>query len=255
MIGRHGIRGAAKRAGKAVLDALLPPHCLSCETAVGHFGTLCSSCWRRLTFISAPQCEVCGVPFEYDLGADALCGACTARRPAYDRARAVLVYDEASRGLVLGFKHGDHLHGARAYGAWLARAGAALLADADLLVPVPLHRWRLFSRRYNQAALLAHAAGRTSGVAVASDLLKRVRATPSQGGMSPAERRRNVRGAFKVAAGRAAEVAERRAVLVDDVFTTGATVEACARALTRAGARGVDVLTLARVVRAAPGSI
>lgn len=255
MIGSAGLHRAATRATKVVLDALLPPHCLACETAVDHFGALCPSCWRRLSFISAPQCALCGVPFEYDLGDDALCAACTARRPAYDRARAVLLYDETSRGLVLGFKHGDRLHGANAFGAWLARAGAPLLAQAELLVPVPLHRRRLFARRYNQAALLAHAAGRASGVKVASDLLKRLRATPSQGGMSASERRRNVRGAFEIAPGREAEVAGRALVLVDDVFTTGATAEACARALKRGGAGRVDVLTLARVVRAPPGSI
>ena len=157
-----------------------------------------------------------------------------------------------SRALVLGFKHGDRTHGAPAYGRWMARAGAELLREADLVVPVPLHWLRLFRRRYNQAALLAQAVARTAGVPVAVDLLARRRPTPSQGHLSAmAARRRNVRGAFAVRPGRAELVKDRRIVLVDDVLTTGATAESCARTLLRAGAAAVDVLVLARVVRGA----
>jgi ComF family protein len=159
----------------------------------------------------------------------------------------VLRYDKNSRHLVLGLKHGDRTHVARAFGRWMHRAGTEVLAGADLLVPVPLHWTRLFQRRYNQAALLARAIGSAGGPDVAADWLIRHRRTPSQGHLGPSARERNVRGAFAVRAGRS--FAGKRAVIVDDVFTTGATVEECARVLKRAGAVFVGVLTLARALR------
>ena len=158
-------------------------------------------------------------------------------------------YDEGSRGLVLGFKYADRTEGAAAYGAWLARAGAELAGEADLIVPVPLHWMRLFARRFNQAALLAQALGVETGLPVVPDLLLRRRHTPSQGRLSVDQRRRNVAGAFAVKGARAPRLAGRRVLLVDDVLTTGATVSACARTLRRGGAGAVDVLVLARVVR------
>jgi len=238
-----------RRAGSVVLDALLPPQCLSCGEAVDRPGVLCASCWQGIAFLGPPQCAACGYPFEYDAGPESLCGQCTLDRPAYGRARAVFRYDEASRRLILGFKHGDRTYGAPAFARWLARAGGAALAEADLIVPVPLHWTRLAQRRYNQAALLALALARVSGVAAVPDLLVRRRRTPSQGGLGAEARRRNVKGAFAVRPRRAKAVADRRVVLVDDVLTTGATAEACAETLGRAGAARVDVLTLARVVR------
>jgi ComF family protein len=156
-------------------------------------------------------------------------------------------YDEASRRLVLAFKHGDRLHLAPAFGRWMRRAGAELLAEADVLVPVPLHWTRLLARRYNQAAVLAHAIHAANGPPVGADWLVRRRRTPSQGKRGAQARERNVKGAFAVKPGRAVE--GRRILLIDDVFTTGATVGECARVLRRAGARHVDVLTLARTVR------
>ena len=158
-------------------------------------------------------------------------------------------HDQVSRGLLLGFKHGDRTDGAPAFGGWLARAGGELIDDCDVILPVPLHRRRLFSRRYNQSALLAQALGRATGLPVLPDSLRRTRNTPSQGRLSWVARRRNVAGAFKAAPGAAQRLGGRRVLLVDDVTTTGATVETCAQALKRAGAAGVDVLTLARVVR------
>lgn len=231
-------------------DLVLPPRCLACGTVVVPGGAVCPGCWARLSFLAPPHCACCGYPFDFDPGDPAaLCGGCLRRAPVFARARAALVYDEASRPLLLGFKHGDQTHAADAYAAWMARAGAELLAEAELIAPVPLHRWRLLRRRYNQAALLALALGRASGVPTVPDLLLRRRATPRQGGLSRRARFLNVRGAFVVAPRQAGRVAGKRVLLIDDVLTTGATAEACARALRRAGARAVDLLTLARVVK------
>ena len=232
------------------LNAVLPPRCLTCGVLVERSGALCAACWAEVAFIAPPYCACCGLPFEYDLGPEALCGECTREPPPYTRARAVMRYTEMSRRLVLAFKHGDRTEGAPAFGAWLARAGAELLAEADVIAPVPLHRWRLLSRRYNQAALLAQALGRETGLPVAADLLLRRRHTASQGRLSVAARRRNVAGAFAVKPARQADLAGRHVLLVDDVLTTGATAAACARTLRRGGAAAVSVLVLARVVRA-----
>jgi ComF family protein len=239
----------ARRGTAGALDLLLPPQCLQCRSAVDRQGLLCAECWREVAFIGPPFCAVCGLPFAHDEGAEAICGACVKEPPSFGRARAAMVYDAASRALVLGFKHGDRIEAAAPFGRWLARAGAEFLAEADLVVPVPLHRWRLWRRRYNQAALLAQALARAAALEAVPDLLVRRRATASQHGLSRRERRLNVRGAFAVAPRRRARLEGARVILVDDVLTTGATVEASATALLGAGAGAVDVLTLARVVR------
>lgn len=238
---------ALRRAATAFLDLLLPPRCLACGATVSEAGTLCAPCWRGITFLGAPCCACCGLPFEFELAAATLCGACARAHPPFDRARAAMRYDEASRTLILAFKHGDRLHLAPAFGGWLKRAGAELVAQADIAVPVPLHWTRLFARRYNQAALLAHALHAAGGPPVGADWLVRRRRTPSQGKRNAAARERNVRAAFAVRPGR--EIRGKRILLIDDVFTTGATVGECARVLSRAGAAAVDVLTLARTVR------
>jgi ComF family protein len=246
--------GWIRRASFAALDAVLPPQCLSCSAATDGPGKLCAACWAKIMWLGAPLCARCGCPFEFDpLGSadtEALvCGACLRAPPPFARARAVFRYDDASRGLILAFKHADRLHGATAYGEWLARAGAELLSSASCVAPVPLHWTRLAWRRYNQAALLANVAARAAGRPVIPDLLVRARRTPQQGDLGAAARRRNVRRAFRVNARHRDKLAGQRIVLVDDVFTTGATVEECARALLDTGVMAVDVLTLARVVR------
>jgi ComF family protein len=228
---------------KLALDALLPPRCLACGGPVDRSGGLCAACWERIHFVAPPYCARCGFPFAFDLGSEALCGACSRDPPAFERVR-----------LVLGFKHGDRTEGAATFAAWLARAGRELLAEADLLTPVPLHRFRLFARRYNQAALLCRELGRSTGLPVMPDLLTRRRNTPPQGRLSAAARRRNVAGAFVVAPARRGVLGGRRVLLVDDVMTTGATISACARVLLRAGAAAVDVLVLTRVVRPGYGN-
>jgi ComF family protein len=239
------------RAGQTLLDAILPPLCLGCGEIVATPGALCGQCWPRFNFIAAPHCERCGVPFAENIAGLARCAACLARPPRFRRARAALVYDDRSRRVVLPLKHGDRTDIARACGAWMARAGAELVASADVVAPVPLHWRRLFTRRYNQAALLALRVAEGSEAVLAPDLLRRARWTGSQAGLKAAERRRNVRQAFEVQPRWQAKLAGLTVLLVDDVLTTGATVDACVRALQKAGAAHVDVLTLARVVRPA----
>jgi len=242
----EGTRAAAR----GLVDLLLPHRCLACGAVVAAEAPLCPACWPTLSFLAPPACACCGLPFAHDQGAGALCGGCAARPPVFQRARSVFRYDDASRGLILGFKHGDRLDAVPAFARWLGAAGADLLEEAELIVPVPLHRRRLFARRYNQAALLAQGLGRLSGLEVATRLLVRRRNTPSQGHLRPGQRRRNVAGAFAATSAGAARLAGRRVLLVDDVYTTGATLEAAAKALLAAGAREVDCLTLARVVLA-----
>ena len=232
-------------AGRLLLNSLLPPQCMACSTVVDSPGHLCGPCFGRFTFITPPHCGICGLPLDQAVTDDLICGACVVERPAYGTARAAFVYDVHSRPLVLKLKHGDRTDMAVHLAKWLQRAGRETLEAADVIVPVPLHRWRLLMRVYNQSALLARALGRLAGKAVIADALTRNKATVPQGGLSRTERRRNVAKVFTVRA--LADVAGKRVLLVDDVLTSGATANACAVTLFQAGAAAVDVLALARV--------
>ena len=238
----------ALAAAKAVLDLLFPPLCIGCRAPVADAG-FCAGCWSKLAFLDGPACACCGLPFPVALDGENLCAACLSRPPAFDRARAILAYDENSRGAILALKHADRLELVPGFARWLARSGQYLINESDVVVPVPLHRLRLWRRRYNQSAELARRLARDWKLDFDPIALVRSRATASQGAMASAKaRRRNVLGAFKVP--ESERVAGKRVLLLDDVMTTGATAEACARALKRAGADRVHVLALARVVKA-----
>ena len=250
------VKSGLGRVGRRALDFLYPPLCIGCRAQVGDPGNLCAACWQNIDFLDGPACRCCGLPFDLDPGSDTLCAACLAEPPAFDCARAVMRYDDKSRGPILALKHADRLDLVPAFARWLDRAGRSLLDESDVIVPVPLHRRRLWSRRYNQAVELARGLGALSGRPVEPMLLRRVRATPSQGAMPSAKaRRRNMRGAFQVPSEQQMAAKDRAVLLVDDVLTTGATADACARALKRAGVRKVSVLALARVVRPVTGII
>jgi ComF family protein len=234
----------AKALWRGALDLIFPPQSLDGGEA-SMSGGLTAASWSRIHFLDGPVCDGCGTPFEYDLGAR--CAACLGRPRAFDAARAACLYDEVSRDPILKLKHADRLDLAPLFARWLSRAARELIDEADAIAPVPLHRGRLLRRRYNQAAEIARPLARLSGLQYLPDALVRRRATETQGGKSGSGRRRNVAGAFAVPAGRAAQVAGKRILLIDDVMTTGATAEGCARALKAAGAVRVDVAVVARV--------
>lgn len=231
-----------------VANFVLPPACPVCRARLGSSGGLCADCWQGVRFLERPWCERLGTPLPIDLGPGILSAAAVADPPVFARARSAVSYEGPIPDLVHALKYADRTDLAPMLGAWMARAAHELTADADMLIPVPLHRWRLAHRRFNQAALLAHHVGRLTGLPVATGLLIRSRRTPPQVGLGRDERARNMRGAFMVPDGQKGQLAGRRPILVDDVLTTGATLEAASRTLLAAGAVAVDVLTLARVV-------
>ena len=242
--------GPAKAFLRRSRDFLWPPRSLIGGVRGPGLAPLSAEDFRSLTFITEPVCNRCGLPQEYGAGTETVCAACTARPPRWDRARAALVYDDLSRRPVLDLKRAGRRDGLELLAGWMGRAGAEILSEADLIMPVPLHYTRLVLRGYNQSAWLAQAVGRQAGVRVSVDALMRTRRTPSQAGLTARARRRNVSGAFRVRRGWRKAVAGAHIVLVDDVLTTGATLSACTRALKQAGARQIDVIVLARVVRA-----
>lgn len=229
-------------------DTLFPPRCPACSEPVAQQGALCGECWREMQFITDPRCHRCGLPFEYGMGQELLCGRCMESPPAFTRALSVFRYDDTSRKQVLAFKFHDRTQLAPVFGQWLARAGNEFAPLTDVILPVPLHYRRLLQRRYNQAALLSYALGKQVKLPVLPDVLLRKKPTSSQSGLSRKGREDNLRGAFTVPKAKRAQIKGKSVLLVDDVMTTGATLNACARVLHDAGVKDVYGLTLARTV-------
>ena len=232
----------------ALLDLAMPPGCLSCARPMADSGALCPACWSAIRWIERPYCEVLGLPFSRDLGPGILSAEAIAEPPAFDRLRSVAVHAGVARRLVHGLKYRDRTDLATMMAAWMLRAGDGTVEAADAILPVPLHRFRMMSRKFNQSAELARHLARLADKPLLATTLLRVKRTTQQVGLGVAAREDNVRGAFRVAAGRKADVAGKRLVLVDDVYTTGATVSAAVRVLRRAGAADITVLTFARAL-------
>lgn len=235
------------RLWRGFVDLVTPSLCLGCAVPVGEPASLCAGCWGRLRLIEEPVCDVLGIPFAYDQGEGAVSAAALADPPAWDRSRAAVLFEDEAAALVHALKYRDRPEAGLLMARMMARAGRRLLAGADLVLPVPLHRFRLWQRRFNQSALLAQRIAALSGRAWRHDVLVRARPTRAQVGLDQEARRRNVRNAFAVRPDRLAAVAGNSVLLVDDVRTTGATAEACAMALKKAGARQVSLLTFALV--------
>jgi len=234
--------------GRGLADLVLPPLAHDSREATAAAG-LTSDAWSRIKFLDAPVCDGCGAPFSVDSGdfAEGRCAPCLAHPYAFGRARAACLYDDGSRPLILRFKHADDQPLAPLFARWLSRSARPLLDQADAVVPVPLHPSRLLARRFNQAAEIARPLARTERLDYLPDSLVRRAATASQGGLGARGRKQNVKGVFLVPEERRGRLRGRRILLVDDVLTTGATAEACARALLDAGARAVDLAVVARV--------
>jgi ComF family protein len=235
------------RAGRIIADFLLPPQCLSCRARVMEPATLCAQCWREFAFVTEPCCDRRGVPFAFDPGDGIVSAAALAHPPAWDRARAAVRFDERSRRLVHDLKYRDRHEVAALMARLMAVAGQSLMAESACVVPVPLYRWRLWRRRYNQSALLARCLCRPDSAPFRPDLLERTRATTAQVGLGYRQRQANVRNAFRVPEAVRGDIVGRTVLLVDDVITSGATANACAAALKKDGAARVNVLAFALV--------
>lgn len=237
-----------KPVANAVLDTIFPPRCISCNKFVGTQGSLCTDCWEDINYLSDPCCDICGIPFEFNIEQGALCGACIAHKPSYDKARSVFLYDDNSRSLITSFKYGDKTQNAVSFAKWLERVGKEFFEEADIVAPVPLHRFKLFLRRYNQSVLITNALKLPKNANLINKLLVRNKYTSPQAGLTTKQRILNVKGAFKVNLRYNEEVKGKVIVLVDDVMTTGSTVEICSRVLKKQGAKKVYILTVARTV-------
>jgi ComF family protein len=244
----YPFRTWGRRVWRSLIDFLVPPKCLVCHEAVLEPASLCLSCWANLKHIDVPYCNVLGIPFAYDQGVGAVSPAALAASPNWDRARAAVAYDEASRSIVHALKYRDTMEAGLLMARLMARAGRQVIQEADIIIPVPLHRFRLWSRRFNQAAFLSQQISRAFAKPYRTDVLLRRKASRSQVGLSFDERQKNVAKVFHATPEGAGQIAGRRILLIDDVLTTGATAGSCAAILKKAGAANVDVLTFALVL-------
>ena len=236
------------RAAELPAQLLFPPTCPGCQRLVRQPFALCGQCWPKLRFIERPWCEVLGTPFSHEIGEGMVSADAIANPPPFARARAAVSYNGVARQMVMSLKFSDRTELAPTMARWMMRIGTDLLADADAVAPVPLHRGRFFQRRFNQSAELARALCKLSGKPFMPDAMMRIRATRQQVGLGARERADNVRGAFRVPERRRSLLHGRRVLLIDDVYTTGTTVSAVTKVILAAGAQGVDVLTFARVL-------
>lgn len=231
---------------KSVVDLLIPYRCAKCGIILENEAGLCTHCWSLVPFITRPYCECCGLPFDFNIDEGALCALCSHTHPFFKTARSVFSYCEESKDLILKFKHTDTISSTPLFARWMTRLCER---EKDLLcIPVPLHWTRLFMRTYNQAALLAKAMAKCGGWEYSSSSLIRKYRTPSQGKLSKNERIKNVERAFAVPQKKKKKLLGRKVLLVDDVFTTGATLNACSKVLLKAGVLEVHAITLGRVV-------
>lgn len=235
-----------------IIDLVLPPRCIVSGEIVDQQGMISAEAWAGLNFIADPQCHRCGFPFDFDDGSineGNICLACSKSPPLFDKARSALVYDDASRDIILGFKHGDQTESVPCFVPWLMQVGQSIVDRSDYIIPVPLHRFRLMKRRFNQAGLMAQYLSKASHISTMLDGLVRQRATETQGHLNSNERKKNVKNAFAVNPKHKDFLKSKNILLIDDVYTTGATINECTKVLLKAGVSSVNILTLARVVK------
>jgi len=234
---------------KKAIDIIFPPKCLSCKVYIESDGGLCHKCWEEIDFISSPQCYSCGTPFEIQTSNDNICGKCIATPPKYSMARSVLRYNEKSSKLITNFKYYDSTHACHHFARWLSRTGEDMIADTDIITPVPLHKMRLLTRRYNQCALLCNSLSELTGKVTYNNLLIRHKNTKPQAGLEFNKRINNVKSAFKINPDLIEQINNKNILLIDDVMTTGSTIDSCTKTLLKSGARNVYVLTIAMTVK------
>jgi ComF family protein len=238
------IISTALKIKQAILDIVMPPRCISCGVMVNEHGGICPECWKDTKFIGTHQCKICGLPFEFDMGKDALCKYCTSEKPKFSKVRSVCEYDGVARKIAVKFKFRDHTHLAKPLAKLMINAAPELVVKADIITPVPLHFRRRISRKYNQAGLLALNIAKISGIKYQPLLMQRTRATKRQTSLNRQQRQENVENAFTCSV---ADLKGKTILLIDDVMTTGSTLNECAKALKAQGAQRVYGLVFARV--------
>jgi len=237
-----------KPSAKRLLDIIYPPHCISCGDSVSQNGTICAHCWGDINFITDPQCYICGFPFDFEALEGSVCAGCTKNPPRFAKARSVFLYDDASRKMITSFKYNDRIENRAAYARWMARVGADMIREADFIIPVPLHFFKLLIRKYNQAALLSHELAKIVDKKVLARAIIRKKYTKTQAAFSHKGRFKNIGGAFKINPKYQQILHGKKILLVDDVITTGATADECAKVLLKAGVERVELLTLAKTL-------